>query len=186
MKNIIFSLFFLLISFFAGANVPSESLYHLQHKWTNSDGEKVKLEDFKGQVLALAIVYTRCDYSCPLMIEELKKIKAQVSAAAASKTKYVLVSMDPKNDTPQVLKEFKKKKNLGSEWVLLTAENDEPVRDLAVILGVNIKKIGKEFAHSNLITVVGPEGVVGFSKPRIGQQIEETAQTMAKLAGTKK
>ncbi|MGE3533677.1 MAG: SCO family protein [Parachlamydiales bacterium] len=163
-------------------DLPGASLYHLKAEWLDAEGAKVKLESLKGQVWVLSMVYTTCRFSCPLILDEIKKIKSKVSAKSV---KYVLVSMDPETDTPAVLKEFRAEKNLGPEWVVLTAKDEEPMRELSMVLGASIKKVGKDFAHSNLVVVIDPEGVIKFSKDRLNQQIDETAQTIDKLAAVK-
>jgi protein SCO1/2 len=112
----------------------------------------------------------------------MKSIKRKVPTDAAKKVQYVLISLDPTRDTPEVLRRFADKRKLPADWVLLTAKDEKPVRELSHVLGVNYKKVGQEFAHSNLITVLDGDGVIKFSKPNIGQQIEETASAIAKAA----
>lgn len=162
---------------------PSDSIFHLNSDWLNVDGQKVKLSSLEGTVSAIAVIYTSCQYSCPLILEEFNRIKAKISPENLKNVSFVLISMDPGRDTPDVLKMFASKRKLDlSIWRLLTASSDKPVRDLSAVLGVNYKKTGDDFAHSNSITVIGPQGVIEFAKPGIGQEIEETAAVINKSA----
>ncbi|HEX4922551.1 MAG TPA: SCO family protein [Bdellovibrionales bacterium] len=167
----------------AAEEYPGNSVFHLRGDWQDQDGKRVTLGDLKGRVSAVALVYTSCQYSCPLIIEEFGKIKAKLSPAALQKTSFVLISMDPKRDTPAALKIFAAKRKLDlSLWRLLTAASERPVREFSAVIGANIKKTGDDFAHSNLITVLDTQGVIAFTKMNIGQQVDETAAAINKFA----
>ncbi|MGZ3799372.1 MAG: SCO family protein [Bdellovibrio sp.] len=160
---------------------PSESIFHLKGEWLDSQGHKAHLSDLEGQVTAIALIYTSCQYSCPLIIDEFNQIKSKISPEYLAKINFVLFSMDPKRDTPEALRVFASKRKLDlSFWHLYTAKDEKSVQELSVVLGASIKKIGKEFAHSNLISVVGKEGLIVFSKPRLGELIDETASAINK------
>jgi protein SCO1 len=162
---------------------PDNSIFHLQGEWQNPEGKKVKLSELEGRVNAVAMVYTSCQYSCPLIIEEFNKIKSKISAQQLQKIRFVLISMDPKRDTPEALRNFAAKRSLDlSLWRLYTSKTDRPVREFSAVIGANIKKVGDEFAHSNLIIILGPDGVIEFSKTNLGQQLDETAAVIEKLA----
>lgn len=176
-------LFFGVVHSAEAKEYPGESIFNLNHEWLNRDAKTVQLKDLDGKVTAIALVYTSCQYACPMIIEEFKRVKAKINPEALGKVNFLLVSMDPQRDTPEVLKAFSSKRKIDDPiWVFYTAKDEKPVRDLSAVLGVNIKKVGKEFAHSNLITIVGPEGVIEFAKPNLGQQIEEAANVISKLA----
>lgn len=173
-----------LFSVYAGAESrPGESIFHLKGKWITSEGKAFDLSSLENKSIVLTIVYTSCKYSCPLIIEELNRIKKEVPETLAENVKYVLVSMDPLRDTPAVLKAFAaKRKLLPTDWLLLTAANEEPVRELSNVLSMTYKKGGADYAHTNLISVIGGDGVVKFSKPTLGQQLKETARAIVDSA----
>ncbi len=165
------------------AEFPGESLFHLKDQWIDAEGKPAQLSDLNGSVTAVAIVYTSCEYSCPLIVEELKQVRSKIAKKHLSKVKFALFSMDPERDTPAALKKYIEKRKLDpSFWLFYTAKDDEPVRTLSAVLGVSFKKVGKDFAHSNQITIIGPDGLVLFTKPKIGQQVEETAEAINKAA----
>jgi len=79
-------------------------------KLTNEDGRAIHLGQFKGRVLLLTFVYTRCplpDY-CIRMSRNFAQIdKAlQSDPALYAKTHLLSISFDPKVDTPAVLKSY--------------------------------------------------------------------------------
>lgn len=164
---------------------PGESVFHLKGSWTDADGTEFPLSShLEGKTSVLAMIYTSCEYSCPLIIQEMNKIKNKMASGTSDKVRYVLVSMDPSRDTPQVLKKFASKRKLPSDWILLTAKNEGAVRELSAVLGITYKKTGKEFAHSNLISILDRNGVIVFTKASLGQQVEEAAKAAEKSTST--
>lgn len=166
---------------------PDESIFHLKGSWTTSEGQKIPLSGLSGKTLVLAMVYTSCQYSCPLIVQEMARVRKAVKDIPVDAVRYILVSMDPTRDTPAVLQAFAKKRKLDSaQWVLLTASTEDQVREFSTVLGINYKKMGNEFVHSNLITVIDRDGVIKFSKLNLGQQVDETAQAIAKASSPTK
>ena len=76
----------------------------------NQDGKRVKFSDFRGKVLALTFIYTRCPLPdfCIRMSDYFSRIQKTLTADAQLNNKWHLlsVSFDPKNDTPEVLKKY--------------------------------------------------------------------------------
>jgi protein SCO1/2 len=87
----------------AGDDVPN-------FKLINQDGKTIHLGQFKGRVLLLTFIYTRCplaDY-CPRMSHNFAEIDKALQATPAlyAKTHLLSISFDPKYDTPAVLKSY--------------------------------------------------------------------------------
>jgi len=47
--------------------LPDHSLYRLTGRWTNHDGRSLGLAELRGETVLLAIVYTSCTMTCPLI-----------------------------------------------------------------------------------------------------------------------
>lgn len=76
----------------------------------NQSNKKITLAQFKGKVLMLTFIYTRCplaDY-CPRMSRNFAEIDKQLAAdpALEAKTHLLTVSFDPEYDTPKVLRSY--------------------------------------------------------------------------------
>ena len=72
----------------------------------------------------------------------------------------VLVSFDPEKDSPEALKTYAKKMELGDNWNLLNGKDDS-VRTISVLLGISFKKTtGNDFNHSTVISLVSKEGKI--------------------------
>jgi protein SCO1/2 len=79
-------------------------------KLVNQDGQTIHLAQFKGRVLLLTFVYTRCplpDY-CIRMSRNFAQIDKALASDAGlyAKTHLLTVSFDPTRDTPAVLKSY--------------------------------------------------------------------------------
>lgn len=149
----------------AGAGIPGESLYQLDGVWQDSDGAEMRLADLRGQAVVGAMIYSSCEYACPLILNDMKRIEAALPRPARASTRFVLFSFDPDRDSPEALARYREQRDLlGDNWVTLRAP-DATVRELAVVLGVRYKKAGEDFAHSNLVIVLDEEGV-----PRLRQE----------------
>ncbi len=79
-------------------------------KLTNEEGRTIHLAQFKGRVLLLTFVYTRCPLPdfCIRMSRNFAEIDKALAADPAlyAKTHLLSISFDPKNDTPVVLKSY--------------------------------------------------------------------------------
>ncbi len=148
----------------AGASKwPSASIYNLNSSWQNQNGEKVALQDLAGSPRLVAMLYTRCTTTCPLVLEDFKAILKDLPDETAQRIRLTIFSIDSERETAASLKDFAKKKKLDDRWQLLTSGASE-VSSLAAALGVRYKKIGTEYTHSNSIFLWDETGQVAAQK----------------------
>lgn len=87
----------------AGETVPD---FHL----LNQSGRQIHLSQYRGRVLLLTFIYTRCPVAdfCPKMSGNFAEIDKGLAAdrAVFSKTHLLSVSFDPRYDTPGVLRSY--------------------------------------------------------------------------------
>lgn len=89
----------------------------------------------------------------------MKKIKSKIKEDQLKNTSLVFVSVDPENDTPEVLKKYAEERHIyGAPWILLRSDV-ESTREFANVLAVKYKKISPiVFSHSNIISVFNKNG----------------------------
>ncbi len=153
------------------AAAPStRSLYNLGAKWKDSTGKRLVLQDLRGKVVVLSMIYTSCQTVCPLIASDVARIFGKLPEAVRPRVHLVLVSFDPERDTPAKLASYAASRRLeGAQWTLLTGDPNG-VRDLAALLGMKYRSMGNgDFAHSNLITVLDQEGVIVHRSEGVGQ-----------------
>lgn len=89
---------------------------------TTQDNKKVKFYDdvLKGKVLVVNFIFTKCGDVCPLDTAQLKKVSELLGDKMGKSIFFYSISVDPTNDTPAALTEFKKKYEIGKGWTFLT------------------------------------------------------------------
>jgi protein SCO1/2 len=134
----------------------------------------------------VVLFFTHCEYACPVLVRDLKRIEAALPEAMRSSVDFLLISLDSERDTPAVLAEYRASHRLGLDhWTLLTGTGDD-VRELAALLGVNYRKdVRGQYSHSNLITVLNARGEVIHQQTGLDQDPAATVAALVKEAGSK-
>ncbi len=163
--------------------VNDESIFNLNSAWHTEEGNEIRLADLKGKVLVMVMIYTSCKAACPRLVADMQNIERQVPANKKTDVHFVLVSIDPKNDTPQKLKDFAIKNMMdGEQWTFLQG-NEQTVREFANVLSVKYKEISPiDFSHSNIISVFDHKGVLVHQQEGLGVDNKETLEAINRLA----
>ena len=191
MKNILLFLFSVLTILSCNENTEQtaqnkenadSSIFLLDSKWQNQDAEELQLKDLKGKNLVMVMIFTSCRTACPILVGDMKKIHAKIEKNKLKDTSLVLISIDPTNDTPEVLKKFAAERNMDSEpWIFLRSD-EESTREFANVLAVKYKKISPiEFSHSNIISVFNRNGELVSQEEGSGINSDAVAKTVNKL-----
>lgn len=144
--------------------LPESSVYTVDTRWQTDAGDSLVLTDLRGTPVALAMIYADCGTACPMIVHDMKEI----GEAAGTPLRYVLVSLDPARDTPEHMAAFRKAHGLGGDWTMLRGTPDD-VQTLAAVLGVRYRfDADGAISHSNLITLLGPDGAVAARQEGIG------------------
>lgn len=163
------------------AQATELSLYQLENSWQTHSGKTIKLAEFSGKPVLLAMVYASCKNACPRIIADMQRIQADVSKAHPNLANFVLVSIDPEVDTPARLAQLAQKSHLNAQWQLLRGDSNS-VMELAALLGVQYRKISdKDYAHSNLITVLNAKGEIVHRQEGLGVDPAQTVQVLNQL-----
>ena len=72
---------------------------------TNQDNQTFRLQDVRGRPVVLFFGYTSCPDMCPMTMSRISGALSRVGSQA-SEVVTLFVSVDPKRDTPAVLKEY--------------------------------------------------------------------------------
>lgn len=148
--------------------LPELSVYHLPGAWTDQNGKELTLQQLRGKVQVMAMVYASCPQACPRIIADMKSIDADLEKRHRDGVELVLVSFDPETDTPERLRQLAQEQGLGPRWRLIRGDSQQ-VQELAAVLGVKYRKVSAtDFAHSNLITVLDADGVVVHQQEGLG------------------
>jgi protein SCO1 len=153
----------------AAAPLSDRSLYQLDSSWTNDAGAALKLAALRGRPQLVTMFFARCQFTCPILVNDMKRIEAALPENVRTNVGFVLVTFDSERNTSEALAAYRKIHGLPSNWTLLrSAPND--VLELGALLGIKYKKdLRGQFAHSNVITVLDAGGetvrqIVGLNR----------------------
>ncbi len=94
-----------------------------EFKLTDHTGRTVQLKDFRGQVVLVTAIFSRCGYSCPIMMRDLQEAVASLTQEQRDNLRIAVITLDPENDTPEVLQRVAASRNFSSPpYHLLSGE----------------------------------------------------------------
>src|SRR5690606_8998293 len=95
-----------------------------EFEFINQDGDTISSDDYKGKVYVAEFFFATCPSICPIMTANL----VEVQNAFSGEEEFGIVSftIDPKHDTPEVLKNYAELHGIEHpNWHLLTGEKDD-------------------------------------------------------------
>ena len=81
-------------------------------------GASVTLSSLRGNVVALAFLYTHCPDTCPITASTFRAAQKALGSDAA-RVRFVAVSVDPEGDTPNDVRSFSAAHDLSANWLYL-------------------------------------------------------------------
>lgn len=162
--------------------ISEESIFNLTTTWKTEENESIELKELKGKTLVMVMIYTTCKAACPRLVADMRNIEAKIPESSLEKLQFILVSIDPKTDTPKRLKEFAKENFMNEDhWTFLQG-TESGVREFANVLAVKYKQISPmDFSHSNIISVFNTQGELIHQQEGLGVDNKETVQTILEL-----
>jgi protein SCO1 len=93
---------------------------------TTQNGDVVHFYDLiKGKIVAIDLMYTSCDYNCPLETARLAQVQTLLGDRMGQDVYFYSISIDPTHDTPAVLKAYAEQYHAGPSWLFLTGAPDD-------------------------------------------------------------
>ncbi|SHJ88982.1 SCO family protein [Epilithonimonas mollis] len=190
---IIFAVLFLVIGI--GMGYFKKSLYTVMKvpdfELTDQNSKTITNKDMLGKVYLVEFFYSRCPTICPVMNSNMKYIDEQISDPDFG---IISISIDPANDTPQVLKNHARMIGATSpDWHFLSGDRDY-IGNLADRFDIYVgdkEDDSESLNHSGMIALVDKEGNLRCrfdenNRPVLyysGLNYEDEAGTKANLRG---
>ena len=137
--------------------------------FTNQDGQHASLRQYRGKVVLLTFIYTRCPFPdfCPRMSSNFAEIDKQLAAdpTLAPHVRLLSVTFDPEHDTPKVLRDYAfsvahtHDPALFRRWQFAAPRAADLPR-IAEFLGLIAKPEGGMITHNLSTSVIGPDGKI--------------------------
>mgnify|MGYP002621396456 CR=1 FL=1 len=155
--------------------------------YTNQDGNTVQKSDLIGSVFVADFFFTTCPSICPKMTSQMKRL--QTLTQDIEELRFVSFTINPKNDTPEVLLEYANQYGVSlSNWDFLTGE-EEATHHLGV-KGFLVHARADEdepggFAHSPSLVLIDRTGKIrGVYDGTSTEEVDELNQDIRKLLRT--
>ena len=155
----------------AGPNalhMPSPGEAVPDFSFTNQDGKRISLSQYRGKVVFVTFIYTRCPFPdfCPRMSSNFDEIYKQTALNPQfSNTHLLSVSFDPEHDTAKVLRAYgysvahTHDAALFRRWEFAVAPADEMPK-IADFFALTVKPEGGLITHNLSTAVIGPDGKI--------------------------
>jgi protein SCO1/2 len=153
----------------AASDLPTDSLYRVNVSMTDARTHRFSLGDRRGQPQIVTMFYTSCKFTCPMLVDAAKGVRAELGAGERSRLGVTFVSLDPARDTPARLAGTARERDLESpEWTLaVPSPRDVPM--LAGLLGIKYRRLADgDFNHTNALVLLDAEGRIVARTERVG------------------
>lgn len=139
----------------------------------NQDGDTISDEFYDGKVYLVEFFFSTCPTICPIMnsnlVEIQEEFKNQEDFGIAS------ISIDPRHDTPAVLKQYAKDHGINHpNWNLLTGDRDTIYNLANKQFGIYAGEDGDAaggFAHQGFFVLIDQDGYVRSREDQFGNPI---------------
>jgi copper(I)-binding protein/cytochrome oxidase Cu insertion factor (SCO1/SenC/PrrC family) len=127
------------------------------------EGETVHFfEDLiKDKIVVINFIYTHCPDTCPLETAQLVRVQDIMGDRVGKDVFFYSISIDPKNDTPEVLREYRKR--FKANWTFLTGKNED-ITKLRKKLGLYIPEIQDGSNNHNVSMIIGNQATGRWMK----------------------
>ena len=136
--------------------------------FTNQDGKRISLHQYRGKVLLVTFIYTRCPFPdfCPRVSGNFAEIDKQVGAnSALAGTHLLSISFDPQHDTPKVLRDYgfsvahTHNASLFRSWEF-AAPGAADLPKIADFFALTVTPENGLITHNLSTAVIGPDGKI--------------------------
>jgi protein SCO1/2 len=92
---------------------------------TSSHTEEVRSANLRGAPWVADFIFTSCPGTCPTMSAQMQRLQRALADRGLVDVRSVSFSVDPKNDSPEVLREYAARFGADpARWLFVTGERD--------------------------------------------------------------
>lgn len=186
MRAIILMVFIALVTLAASAQTASTVGQEVpDFILTDQDGKSVHLKDFRGKVVMVTFLYTRCPFpdKCPMIADKLGKTRALIDGIEGAREKFQVLSItiDPEYDTPERLKAYTQGNDKAfPNWAFLTGKPTD-VAKVAALFGVVYWEEQGVIEHNLRTALIDQHGKLARVFPGSDWKAGEMAATVKAL-----
>jgi protein SCO1 len=145
---------------------------------TTQRGKPVKFYDdlVKGKIVIISFIYTSCTDICPLTTARVAQLEDKLGDMVGRDVFLISMTVDPKTDTPERLKEYAERFGAGPGWSFVTGKPED-------IRAINYKfgdRSGVISEHRNEI-VLGNDATGEWQKDSVFGDLDRLVMTVRSL-----
>ncbi len=153
--------------------LPKDSVYQLPLQLTDQQGKPWDWASKRGKPQVVAMFYMSCQFTCPLIVDSGKAIEHALTPAEKARVGILLISMDPKRDTPAVLMSVFNKRGLDATRWSLASPKPAGVRSVAGVLGVRYRQLSSgDFNHTSELILLDRNGRIVTRTEKVGSVVD--------------
>ena len=150
----------------------------------NQDSMEVNSSNLSGKIVILDFFFTTCPTICPIMSRNMGLLQDEFKT---SPVELVSISINPRYDTPEVLKSYLENYGtLNSNWNLLTGDREriyEIAREGFYLYTEENKEVAGGFEHSGMFALMDKQGYIRSRSDEYGNPIVYYRGSVSKEAG---
>ncbi len=133
-------------------------------KLIDQNGSTVTNETLKGKTTVLTFTYVNCadPNACPVLLSNFRNLQEVLKVKGLPTNNILLlsVSIDPQNDTPEILKEHAQKMNFDLSYLRMLTGDLNEIKKITDSLGEHFEKNGSVISHDNKTFIFNEKGIL--------------------------
>jgi protein SCO1/2 len=118
------------------------------------------LGEVKGKITVVTFIFTACADTCPVLTAKLASIQRHLEAGTSA-VQFAAITVDPDNDTPEVLKKYARAFAVDERYFAFLTGNPDQTEQVARKFAVFQKKqSGGSVDHSFLTSIIDASGTI--------------------------
>lgn len=136
-----------------GETIPQFALY-------DQDGRVIDSGRFRGKLIMLNFIFTRCPVAnmCPASTLKMMQLQKLAREASVPNLELVSITLDPKYDTPGVLKEYASTRGIDTSNFSFLTGPENAIKDLLEQFGVLAEFDGDLLKHTLATLLIDEKG----------------------------
>ncbi len=152
-----------------GSGFPAESLRTMREApaftVVDQNGNQINLERLRGRVVLVTAVYSSCGDTCPLILQQTKRVLNRLSSAEREDLVVIAVTLDPEIDTPRVMKALLTGHGLDAYGIKAGTGDPETINELLDMYGFQRVKDPDTgmIQHANRLLAIDRAGRIAYT-----------------------
>ncbi|MES2663356.1 MAG: SCO family protein [Pseudomonadota bacterium] len=168
--------FYLPPNYFLNSFTPGPTIYGLKtniilesYPLENHLGETVYWKDYSNKPLYIGIGFTKCTFSCPLLMSFFQQLLLKMDNSA----QFALLTIDPKFDTPQQLSSYLA--SFHQDFIGLRINSQSHFKKINQQLKQKVSSSTSLEEHNNYVYLIHPKykGLIIYQKPDLQQIVDD-------------